>query len=163
MIVETPNPLRVSLQMLALEIDGTPKLDIVSGSVRVYHVGPGGEVTDLPATPLVHISPSTWRYVWESPTLAPGQYVAHYEVTDGAVTYPLDEDLIVRDFALQSTLVASAADIALIRAIEAGSWVMAANQIIFYDEGGTEVARFNVFDEAGLPSMDDIFSRRRVP
>ncbi len=163
MIVDTPNPSRVALQIVALERDGTPKLDITSGTVRVYHVdAAGAEVVDLAATALVNISSSTWRYNWAPAALAAGQYIARYEITDGTSAFVAEEDLVVRDFALESTLVVTAADIALIRAIEAGTWVMAANQITFYDESMVEVARFNVLDEAGLPSMDDIFQRRRI-
>lgn len=47
--------------------------------------------------------------------------------------------------------------------IERGRWKIESNQMIFYKEdNATEVARFNLFDESGNPTMDSPFERRRV-
>lgn len=47
--------------------------------------------------------------------------------------------------------------------IEEGRWHIVGNQMIFYKtDNVTEVARFNLFDENGVPTMDAPFERRRV-
>lgn len=47
--------------------------------------------------------------------------------------------------------------------IEEGDWVIENNQMIFYGRDGvTEVCRFDLFDIDGNPSMENVFSRRRV-
>lgn len=47
--------------------------------------------------------------------------------------------------------------------LTAGRWIIKDNQMIFYkDDNETEVARFNLFDNNGSPSMDAVFDRFRV-
>jgi hypothetical protein len=58
-----------------------------------------------------------------------------------------------------------AEDIAFIKDIEGGMWKIdrAAKQMIFYkSDNDTEVARFNLFDQNGAPSVDLIYKRLRV-
>lgn len=56
-----------------------------------------------------------------------------------------------------------ATDAAFIKQIEGGRWKIEANQMIFYaSDNVTEVARFNLFDEARSPTMISPFDRRRV-
>ncbi len=44
-----------------------------------------------------------------------------------------------------------------------GRWRITANQMIFYaDDNSTEIARFNLFDDVGSPSMDAVFERVKV-
>ena len=46
----------------------------------------------------------------------------------------------------------------------AGRWKIENCQMIFYKEDNlTEVARFDLFDDQGNPSMDAVFDRRKVP
>jgi len=53
--------------------------------------------------------------------------------------------------------------IAFISDIEGGRWKIENNQMIFYkDDNVTEVARFNLYDEAGDPAETDVFERERV-
>ena len=48
-------------------------------------------------------------------------------------------------------------------AVEGGRWHIENNQMIFYGpDNVTEVARFNLFDAAGLPTEADVFQRVRV-
>jgi len=48
-------------------------------------------------------------------------------------------------------------------AVEGGRWLIENNQMIFYaSDNVTEVARFNLFDEAGLPTETEVFERVRV-
>jgi len=47
--------------------------------------------------------------------------------------------------------------------IEGGRWLIKDNQMIFYkSDNVTEVARFDLFNSAGLPSEDDVVERVRV-
>lgn len=47
--------------------------------------------------------------------------------------------------------------------IEGGKWKIEANQMIFYkSDNVTEVARFNLYNAAGVPSMTEVYERRRI-
>jgi len=47
--------------------------------------------------------------------------------------------------------------------IQFGRWRIVSNQMIFFKEdNSTEVARFDLFDDAGNPTMDAVFERTRV-
>jgi hypothetical protein len=154
------NAASVLLQAYALQPDGQPKLDVVSGSVRVYHLAGGVEVVDLSGTALLHPHTNVWRYAWTPVALPVAEYVAEFVLTDGdGVTTRFGEDVIVKDYAQQSTLLLVGADVALIRSVETGHWKIVANQMIFYDEGDVEILRFDLRNDAGLPAMDNVFER----
>ncbi len=54
-------------------------------------------------------------------------------------------------------------DVSFIRNIEGGKWEIVNNQMIFYTEdNGTEVARFNLYNNTGVPGEENIFKRVRV-
>ena len=149
-----PNPARVMLQTVAVSLDGQPKLDIVSGTVRVYDLASGGEVTVLAATPLVRVGiTSTWRLAWSPASLPVGHYVAEYTLHDSVRTNVTVEDIAVHDLAQQ-------ADLTIVRQVETGRWRIIANQmVIFADDGSTPLLTFNLFDALGAPSMDSVFQR----
>jgi hypothetical protein len=47
--------------------------------------------------------------------------------------------------------------------ISFGRWHIIANQMVFYKEDNvTEVARFNLYDDSVIPSMDAVFQRTKV-
>ena len=47
--------------------------------------------------------------------------------------------------------------------INGGKWELANNQMVFYAvDGVTEVARFNLMDDTGSPTMENVFRRERV-
>ena len=47
--------------------------------------------------------------------------------------------------------------------IQFGRWRIVGDQMIFFKEDNvTEVARFDLFDDAGNPTMDAVFERTRV-
>ena len=53
--------------------------------------------------------------------------------------------------------------VAFIRNIEGGKWRIVGNQMIFYKaDNATEVARFNLYNAAGTPSMTEVFERSRA-
>ena len=158
MLIDMPDPSQVALQVVAQDSNGTPKSNVVSASVRVYHIVGGVEVDVLGATALTQVgTSSTWRYVWEPVSLGSGQYVVEYSLSDDlGATFVGVEDLAIRDFAKQE-------DLEFIRAVESGRWKIVGNQMIFYDEDGVaELMRFNLFDEAGFPTMGNVFERVRV-
>ena len=162
MIIKLPNPSQVSLQIVARELDGSPRTSLTSANVRVYHMVGSTETDVLVFEPLVQVgTTNTWRYVWEPTSLAIGQYVVEYTlVDDDAVMWVGTEDLTVNDFAQETTLAALGVDIEIIRKVETGRWKMVDDQMIFYDDNGTTpLFTFNLFDLAGNPSMDNVFER----
>jgi hypothetical protein len=160
MILIDRNAPVVLLQAYALQPDGQPKLDVVGGTVRVYHVVGGVEVVDLTATALGHPHTNVWRLAWAPGALLVAEYVAEFVLTDAdGVTTRFGEDVIVKDYAQQSTLLLVGADVALIKQVETGRWKIAANQMIFYDESDVEILRFDLRNDAGLPDMANVFER----
>jgi hypothetical protein len=150
-----PNPTQVVLQVLALDPAGAPKLDVVAAAARVYHITGGVEVEDLEWTDLVQVgTSSTWRYVWVPTALAVNQYVVEYQLVDvNAATCALAEDLVIQDIALQT-------DLALIRQIETGRWRITGDQMVFFHEDGTTpILTFDLKDQSGLPTMENVFER----
>jgi hypothetical protein len=150
-----PNPVQVNLQTTAISLDGQPKADVVSGTVRVYHVAAGVEVADLALTALARVgTTTTWRLAWGPMSLPAGHYVAEYRLVDsgGRVSVTV-EDVAVHDLAQQ-------ADLALVRQVETGRWQIVANQMIFYaTDGTTPLLTFDLTDADGDPSMDSVFQR----
>ena len=50
-----------------------------------------------------------------------------------------------------------------IKGVEGGSWELVSNQMIFKDESGVELTRFNMFDQSGTPTTTgDIYKRVKV-
>lgn len=55
------------------------------------------------------------------------------------------------------------AEIDVIKEIEWGKWEMVGNQLILYEsDNATEIARFNLYDTAGDPTMTNVVKRERV-
>lgn len=154
------NPAQVILQIAAMSPDGTPKTDVVSGSVRVYHINAAGaEINDLVTTPLVQVGVTNiWRYQWKPTSLAVGDYTVQYALVDAiARTFSGIEDIFVRDIATQT-------DLSIVRKIETGRWKIVANQMLFYDDDGlTVLYTFDLKDAAGSPSMTSVFERIIAP
>lgn len=167
MLADLNQPL-VPLQVFALKPGGAEKLNVVSGTARVYEVS-GGESDLLPATALVNIgSTNKWRYEWAPASLPVGEYTIEYVlVDDEGIETRVGEDLIVRDIARQTTLsdvqsrvILVQADLELVRKIEAGNWEIVNDQMIFYDSDGvTPLLTFNLLDDSGLPNMERVFKR----
>jgi len=54
-------------------------------------------------------------------------------------------------------------DVDFIKDVEGGRWEIVNNQMIFYGEdNATEIARFNLYNESGVPGEENIFKRVRV-
>lgn len=166
MIIDTPDPSQVILEALARNQDGTAKTDVSSGVVRVYHMVGAVETEVLSSVALLQVgASSTWRYRWTPTSLASGNYVVEYELTDsdGLVGISV-EDLVVEDFAQQSTLLLMQADLTLVRKIETGRWKIVGDQMIFYDDDeATPLITFDLKDSIGQPTMADVFERIEAP
>lgn len=64
---------------------------------------------------------------------------------------------------ITGTLNVLASDVEFIKHIEGGRWRIVSDQMIFYkSDNVTEVARFDLYDQFGLPSSETVFERRRV-
>lgn len=47
--------------------------------------------------------------------------------------------------------------------VQFGRWQISNNQMVFYkDDNTTEIARYNLFDDRGVPSMDAVFQRIKI-
>jgi hypothetical protein len=53
-------------------------------------------------------------------------------------------------------------DIDILSSIEMGNWEITGSQMIFKDEVGIEIMRFNLFDKNGVASETEVFKRVRV-
>ena len=161
-IIFTPDPSQVLLQVVARNLDGSPKTSLTSADVRVYHMDAGAETEDLATTALSQVgATSVWRYRWLPISLSVDHYVIEYTLIDSdGIEWIGTEDLIVEDIAQEATLVAAAADVELIKKIEVGRWKIVGNQMIFYDENEvTPLLTFDLKDAAGSPTMSDVFER----
>ena len=155
MIIDLPNPSQVNLQVIAQNPDGTPKLNVATSNVRVYHMVGAVETDVLASTLMAQVgATSTWRYVWSPGALGVGQYIAEYTMVDTIPkTAIVGEDLVVRDFAKQ-------VDLEIVKKIETGRWKIVGNQMLFFDTDGTTVLlTYNLLDDAGFPTMASVFER----
>ena len=158
MILERPNPSQLVLQVLAQNVDGSPKTLLSSAAARVYHVNSAGsELVDLASVSLVQVgSTNTWRYRWVSPSLTVGQYFVEYTLidTDG-MQFIGTEDLAIQDYALQ-------ADVELFKKLAQGRWKVdeVTSTMTFYDDDGTTpILTFALKDINGLPASVNVFER----
>jgi hypothetical protein len=161
-MITTVNPTQVILPILALTQTGEANGTITSGTVRVFQVTAGAEVNVLAATALVNIAGSRWAYAWAPTSLAAGQYIVEYALTDGAANYLSQDDLVVLDIATATAMTAAQTDITYTRNIVSGGRAQGNNQMIIYGpDGVTPLRTFNTFNAAGLPANTDIV--RTVP
>lgn len=61
-----------------------------------------------------------------------------------------------------AALLSLEADVSWIKNMEAGEWKIENNQMIFFDTIGSEIARFSLFDQAGIGTMEHVFTRTPV-
>ena len=81
----------------------------------------------------------------------------------GQVTEDLTDIDTLIDAIKAKTDTISWADITFLKDIEGGRWKIVDNQMIFYkSDNSTEVARFDLFDSAGNPTMTNVLERQRA-
>jgi hypothetical protein len=155
MIFVFVNPDVLPLEAVAQALDGSARLDVADGTVRVYGVGPGGEVEVLPWTPLVQVvGTERWRYAWSTPPLThPGMLTAEYRlVDDGGLVGTAMEDILVVDESKLDTIIDAAIGRQTLDAIN-NTWTI-------YRRDGTVLRVFDVKNDLGNPSVEDIFDRQ---
>ncbi len=83
---------------------------------------------------------------------------------EGDYSFYVIEECIFVDFAKQSILLDIKESIDFISNVEKGNWKIdtTLNQMIFYDENGNVLLRFNLYDSLGRPSVTNVYERRRV-
>jgi hypothetical protein len=74
----------ILLWILVQNYDGTPKIDVLSGNVRVYYIDSGVENDILPLTSLYEFSIGKWIYEWSPITLSIGQYLIEFTLIDNS-------------------------------------------------------------------------------
>lgn len=158
-VASPPNPAHLILEITWLNFEGGEKLDVVTSTVTVFHrTALGARVVDLAPVPqTLDAATSMWRFVWVLPIVAAGQYVVEYRGTDtdGAVGV-VQEDLTVYALAVQ---VDEVLDCLLGRQkLDVGT-----NRWILFRRDGSVLKEFDVKDDVGAPSSDDVFDRIPVP
>jgi len=98
MIIEKINPERLVLQVVAQNLDGTPKTVLTVATARVYSVDDlGTELVLLPTIALTHtVGSNVYRYVWNDPILDEGYYIVEYTLVDlEGVQTVCPEDIVI--------------------------------------------------------------------
>lgn len=133
---------------------GRLKLD-ATGSLGV-----GYTLLDTSGTVTV---PRTTTGVYQA---APGIYAAYVSFPDnfkGQILWDTGTHYFLTASYATENYNGEASKIDQIYDIQFGRWRIVGNQMIFFkDDNSTEVARFNLFDDAGNPTMDAVFERIKV-
>lgn len=109
------------------------------------------------------VSPRTTAGVYQT---APGIYAAYVPFPDnfkGQILWDTGTHYFLTASYAAEEYNGEANKIDQIYDIQFGRWRIVGNQMIFFKEdNSTEVARFNLFDDAGNPTMDAVFERIKV-
>lgn len=109
------------------------------------------------------VSPRTTSGVYQT---APGIYSAYVTFPDnfkGQILWDTGTHYFLTASYATDVYNGEASKIDQIYDIQFGRWRIVDNQMIFFKEDNiTEVARFDLFDDAGNPTMDAVFERARV-
>lgn len=169
MILASKNQDSLTIQVFALNPNGTQKANVVSGTARIYKVLDDWTEDDiLEEVDLERQGLSVWRYVWNPDSLDVGEYSIEYRLVDvDDAVIVTGEDLIVRDIAEQSMLssvhsmmVLSSSDIAIVKKINIGRWKIENDMMIFFDEDSeTPLLAFSLKNASGQPTMENVFER----
>lgn len=135
-----------SNEKVFIVIDGTVEFDstITAGDVTI--VGVGTYANNMPDT----VNFNSDGFV-SNPEAAKAVWAAVVDDNDTMNTF---------GWAVKSTLV----DVGVIRQVETGRWKIENDTMIFYDDDGvTPILTFDLKDQAGAPSMENVFERILVP
>ena len=124
------------------------------------------------------VAPRTTSGVYQT---APGIYAAYISFPDGfrgQLLWDTGSTFLTASYATEqynyeennpnvdvtlSTVQSISGTVGSIYDIQYGRWRIVNDQMIFYKEdNSTEVARFDLFDDAGNPTMDSVFERVKV-
>lgn len=148
------NTSEIILQTLPRNHDGSVKTNIVSAFVRVFHIVSGSSVNVLASTVLVNDG-DYWRYIWTSPSLSAGDYYIEFTITDDdEIVGKSVENLQVVNFVSEETT--------RILEFTEGNWQIIGDQMLFYSRSAELLARYDLKDSLGNPSMENVFQRVKV-
>lgn len=110
------------------------------------------------------VSPRTTTGVYQT---APGIYAAYVSFPDdfrGQILWDTGTAFLTASYATeQYNYEENNPRVDSIYDIQFGRWRIVGNQMLFYKEDNTtEIARFDLFDDAGNPTMDAVFERVKV-
>lgn len=91
-----------------------------------------------------------------------GQYRIIYH-TPAEYSDEIETIAVQEQFAKETTLLTIQTAVELVKQAEFGRWKLIDNQMRLYKEDNvTEIARFNLFDESGSPSVINVTERVRI-
>lgn len=151
------NPSKVDLEVIWRTYEGAPKLDVVSGTVTVYHRDAAGDrVVDLAPAPLIRdLGTSVWRYVWAIPPLTEaGLYTVLYTAVDvdGAQGITKEELTVQAGEGNTETLLDAFLGEQKLDAVQ--------KKLTLYKRDGGLLVEFDTFDDVGDPASEDVYERR---
>jgi hypothetical protein len=134
-----------------INIANSPTKTLMDGDCRVYGNGGYGIVVG---------SGATYTTIGGLIALVSN---ASGDIDDQGTDTVYTGKLIAGGVALEGSVQSIKTDVKFIKSIEGGRWRIVDNQMIFCeDDNITEVARFDLKDSAGQPTMQNVFERERV-
>ena len=123
--------------------------------------GVGYQLLDVTGAP---VASRTTSGVYQT---APGIYAAYVSFPDdfrGQILWDTGTTFLTASYATeQYNYEENNPKVDSIYDVQFGRWRIVGNQMIFFKEdNSTEIARFNLFDDAGNPTMDAVFERVKV-
>lgn len=135
-----------------LSTDGT--VSVARTTTGVYQTAPG-----IYAANVSFPDNFKGQILWDTGTHFPITYYATQEY-NGSAAVTIDTTKIDE---IHTAVMSMSGTLNSVYDIQFGRWKIVSNQMIFYkDDNTTEVARFNLFDDAGNPTMDAVFERTKV-
>ena len=134
------------------------------GRTRLNATGSSGVGYQLLDTSGGVVSSRTTTGVYQT---APGIYAAYVSFPDnfrGQILWDTGTTFVTASYATeQYNYEENNPKVDSIYDVQFGRWRIVGDQMLFYKEdNATEIARFNLFDDAGNPTMDAVFERVKV-
>jgi hypothetical protein len=134
------------------------------GRTRLNATGSSGVGYQLLDTSGGVVSSRTTTGVYQT---APGIYAAYVSFPDdfrGQILWDTGTTFVTASYATeQYNYEENNPRVDSIYDVQFGRWRIVGDQMLFYKEdNATEIARFNLFDDAGNPTMDAVFERVKV-
>jgi hypothetical protein len=118
-------------------------------------------------------SDNSFQIVWDTGAAFPKTYYATETVNNLQQFFQLTASIAAVNQAVEAasdvidatlgSIQTMMIDISVIRDFTAGRWKMQNNQMVFYKEDNvTEIARYQLLNDSGNPSMESVFERRKV-
>lgn len=147
-------------------------------TVTIKIIDSVGELVGVDNSVCTASSGESTLYLWDTANMAADEGTYFYVMTDGVDTMPgkftyggsvdskpseINDKLDVMNTDLTVAIEAGNVDIrAIIEDVQLGNWELKDNQMVMLDRVGVELARFDLFDSRGNPTMNNVFKRERV-